>query len=80
MTQIIVTIEDNSPVALIKKAISLLRGVKRVVVQKVPEEVMTSMDDLSDVSDEIRSLIGVASSISENDISNDDKLAYILSK
>lgn len=36
--------------------------------------------DLEDVPTEIRSLIGVASSISNEDIVSDDRLAYLLRK
>lgn len=35
---------------------------------------------LDEVPDEIRSLIGVAASITEEDISMDEKLAYLLNK
>ena len=35
---------------------------------------------LDEVPVEIRSLIGVASSITEEDIAKDDKLAYLLNK
>ena len=37
-------------------------------------------EQLKDIPVEIRSLIGVASSITEEDIAEDDKLAYLLNK
>ena len=37
-------------------------------------------EQLNDIPVEIRSLIGVASSITEEDIAEDDKLAYLLNK
>lgn len=45
----------------------------------VQEEVMKKEKD-ADIPAEIMSLVGIASSISEEDIENDDRLSYLLRK
>jgi len=44
------------------------------------QETVLDKTDESDIPADIMSLVGVASSISEEDIKNDDRLAYLLRK
>lgn len=45
----------------------------------IQEQIVDKNDEM-DIPTDIMSLVGVASSISEEDIKNDDRLAYLLQK
>ena len=47
MTQLMVSIEDTSMLEQIKQAISLLRGVKTVVLKKQKNSMDRAIDDIS---------------------------------
>lgn len=65
---------------LIKKAVSLLKGVTHVAVWSEKEERQETIDKLQGIPDDIKELIGIASGISKEDVENDDRLSYFLSK
>ena len=85
MTQLIVTIDNNSSPSLIKKAIELIKGVTLVTERKAenkPEETQKNVEThaLKDVSSDIQSLIGIASNLKDIDPENDERLSYLLRK
>ena len=47
---------------------------------KSVEQVQVTEETLEDIPADVRSLIGVASSISDEDIAADDRLAYLLGR
>lgn len=79
MAQLIVTVEDRNLLPILQKAIGLLRGVTKVVVGKDSKDNLEN-DVKMDVSAKIDRLTGIAAGINDNDIAEDDKLAYILGK
>lgn len=78
MTQLVVTIAEPTSVLMIKKAISLIKGVVSVSVKK-QDAVVKKQDVSEDLSAEIQELIGIAS-FTKEEIKSDERLAYILSK
>lgn len=78
MTQLVVTIAEPTLVSMIKKAISLIKGVVGVSVKK-QDAVVKKQDISEDLSAEIQELIGIAS-FTKEEIKRDERLAYILSK
>lgn len=44
------------------------------------EERQETIDKLQGIPDDIKELIGIASGISKEDVENDDRLSYFLSK
>lgn len=78
MTQLVVTIAEPTSVSMIKKAISLIKGVVSVSVKK-QDAVVKKQDVSEDLSAEIQELIGIAS-FTKDEIKSDERLAYILSK
>jgi hypothetical protein len=82
MAQLIVTIDDDSAnLSLIKRAISLLKGVKQVTVSKKNGDTLSSDGTkLKGVSDDVKNLIGIASGLKEDDVLSDERLSYLLNK
>ncbi len=80
MAQLIVTVEDNKLLPLIRKAVSLLRGVTHVAVWSEKKGAPEAMDKLQGIPDDIKELVGIASGISKEDLEADDRLSYLLGK
>ena len=78
MTQILVTLEDNSLAPKIMKAIEMLKGVVNISLYEKKEET-TSMPS-STHSPRIQRLRGIAKGISQQLIEEDERLAYLLNK
>lgn len=79
MSEIVVTVNDNTLLPLLEKAISLLRGVTKVSIKK--EESQNQDASLTEeLPENIKSLIGVASGISKQQIEADDRLKYLMEK
>ena len=78
MTQILVTLEDNSIAPKIMKAIEMLKGVVNISLYEKKEET-TSMPS-STHSPRIQRLSGIAKGISQQLIEEDERLAYLLNK
>ena len=77
MSEIIVTVNDNSLLPGLEKAISLLRGVVKVSVRTEKSKNDGRTDRLPE---DIKSLMGVASSISQEQIESDERLKYLMEK
>lgn len=77
MTQLVVRVEDYASVSVIKKAISLIRGVADVVVEK--QEPIETKEYLDDIPEDVRNLVGIAS-FTKKEVVDDERLAYILGK
>lgn len=77
MAEIIVTVEDNSLVPILKNAIGLLKGVKKVAVRK---QASASDSKTVELPEDIKALIGIASGLTEEDIEKDERLSYLLNK
>lgn len=78
MTQLVVTIAEPASVSMIKKAISLIKGVVSVSVKK-QGAVVKKQDVSVNLPADIQELVGIAS-FTEEEIKRDERLAYILSK
>ena len=78
MTEIIVTVSDNSLLPMLEKAIGLLKGVTKVSVRK--ENAKTKDSSTNELPEDIRSLIGIASGIDSQEIESDERLSYLLNK
>ena len=78
MTQILVTLEDNSIAPKIMKAIEMLKGVVNISLYEKKEET-TSMPS-STHSSRIQHLRGIAKGIPQQQIEEDERLAYLLNK
>ena len=79
MTQILVTLEDNSLAPKIMKAIEMLKGVVNISQNEKKEEKTTSGSS-SAHSPRIQRLRGIAKGITNQQIEEDDRLAYLLNK
>lgn len=79
MTQIIVTIEDNRLVPELKRSIALMNGVKTISVRQSNDD-QSIKDRYDSISAPVRRLMGIASSVSFEDIASDDRLSYILNR
>ena len=79
MTQILVTLEDNSLAPKIMKAIEMLKGVVNISLYEKKEEETTSGSS-SAYSPRIQRLRGIAKGITNQQIEEDDRLAYLLNK
>ena len=79
MTQILVTLEDNSLAPKIMKAIEMLKGVVNISLYEKKEEKTTSGSS-SAHSPRIQRLRGIAKGITNQQIEEDDRLAYLLNK
>ena len=78
MTQILVTLEDNSIAPKIMKAIEMLKGVTSISLYKKQEE--ATSDPSATHSPRIQRLRGIAKGITKQQIKDDDRLAYLLNK
>ena len=79
MTQILVTLDDNSIAPKIMKAIEMLKGVVNISLYKeVKEETTTPSQQV--YSQRIQRLRGIAKGITQQQIEEDDRLAYLMNK
>ena len=78
MTQILVTLEDNSIAPKIMKAIEMLKGVVNISLYEKKEET-TSMPSNTH-SPLIQRLRGIAKGLTQQQIEEDERLAYLLNK
>lgn len=79
MKQLIVTLEDGSLTYNLLKAIEMLKGVVRVSPYEEKEE-DTSAASSSAYSPRIQRLRGAAKNITPQQIEEDERLSYLLSK
>ena len=81
MTQILVTLEDNSITPKIMKAIEMLKGVVNISLYKEVKEEDTITTPLTkSYSPRIQRLRGIAKGITQQQIEDDDRLSYLLNK
>ena len=81
MKQLIVTLEDGSLTYNLLKAIEMLRGVIRVSpYEGKEEEPSVSAATSSSYSPRIQRLRGAAKNITPQQIEEDERLSYLLSK
>lgn len=81
MTQILVTLEDNSITPKIMKAIEMLKGVVNISLYKEVKEEDTITTPLTkSYSPRIQRLRGIAKGITQQQIEEDDRLSYLLNK
>ena len=79
MTQILVTLEDNSITPKIMKAIEMLKGVVNISLYKEVKEEDTITTPLTkSYSPRIQRLRGIAKGITQQQIEEDDRLSYLL--
>ena len=78
MTQILVTLEDNSLAPKIMKAIEMLKGVVNISIYEKKEETTSTYSNTH--SPRIQRLRGIAKGISQQLIEEDERLAYLLNK
>lgn len=79
MTQLIVTLDNASYLSVISKAISLLKGVVDVTVSEQPT-VGTENTASDSLDPELKSIMGIASSLKSIDTTGDERLSYIMGK
>lgn len=76
MTQIVVTLEDNSNLSIIRAAINQLRGVKNIIVRRIEQN-----DSDTRVASRLHAAHLLAGSISLNRVDlDDDRTRYLLEK
>lgn len=81
MTQILVTLEDNSITPKIMKAIEMLKGVVNISLYKEVKKEDTITTPLTkSYSPRIQRLRGIAKGITQQQIEEDDRLSYLLNK
>lgn len=83
MAQLVVTIDDSKLLPALEKAIGLLKGVTRVQLvhnDKKKSVRSVSVKSQSDIPPVIKNLIGAASGLTKEEIENDERLSYLLSK
>ena len=78
MAEIIVTVDDNSLLPMLEKAISLLKGVTKVSVRK--EKAKPEISSVNEFPEDIQDLIGIASGIDKQEVESDERLSYLLNK
>ena len=78
MTQILVTLEDNSIAPKIMKAIEMLKGVVNISLYEKKEETTSTSSNTH--SPRIQRLRGIAKGITQQQIEEDERLAYLLNK
>lgn len=78
MTQILVTLEDNSIAPKIMKAIEMLKGVVNISIYEKKEETTSTSSNTH--SPRIQRLRGIAKGITQQQIEEDERLAYLLNK
>lgn len=79
MTQILVTLEDNAITPNIMKAIEMLKGVVRISIFNKEEKKVSHMVSPT-YSPRIQRLRGVSKGITQQQINEDERLAYLLEK
>ena len=80
MTQILVTLDDNSIAPKIMKAIEMLKGVVNISLYKEAKEGKTTAPSQQVYSQRIQRLRGIAKEITQQQIEEDDRLAYLMNK
>lgn len=80
MTQILVTLDDNSIAPKIMKAIEMLKGVVNISLYKESKEGKTTAPSQQVYSQRIQRLRGIAKGITQQQIEEDDRLAYFMNK
>ena len=80
MTQILVTLDDNSIAPKIMKAIEMLKGVVNISLYKESKEGTTTVPSQQVYSQRIQRLRGIAKGITQQQIEEDDRLAYLMNK
>lgn len=80
MTQILVTLEDNSIAPQIVKAIEMLKGVVHISLYDKEEKEIVSNSSATVRSPRIQRLRGVAKDITKQQVKEDERLAYLLNK
>ena len=78
MTQILVTLEDNSIAPKIMKAIEMLKGVVNISLYEKKEETTSTSSNTH--SPRIQRLRGIAKGLPQQLIEEDERLAYLLNK
>lgn len=78
MTQILVTLEDNSIAPKIIKAIEMLKGVAHISLYEKKEETISTPSQ--NHSPRIQRLRGIAKGITKQQIEEDERLSYLLDK
>ena len=78
MTQILVTLEDNSIAPKIMKAIEMLKGVVNISIYEKKEGTTSTYSNTH--SPRIQRLRGIAKGITQQQIEEDERLAYLLNK
>lgn len=78
MTQILVTLEDNSIAPKIMRAIEMLKGVVNISIYEKKEEKTSTSSNTH--SPRIQRLRGIAKGITLQQIEEDERLAYLLNK
>jgi hypothetical protein len=78
MTQILVTLEDNSIAPKIMKAIEMLKGVIHTSIYEKPEDTTAAPSQTH--SARIQRLRGVAKGITRQQMEEDERLAYLINK
>ena len=80
MTQILVTLDDNSIAPKIMKAIEMLKGVVNISLYKEAKEGTTTAPSQQVYSQRIQRLRGIAKGITQQQIEEDDRLVYLMNK
>ena len=80
MTQILVTLDDNSIAPKIMKAIEMLKGVVNISLYKEAKEGKTTVPSQQVYSQRIQRLRGIAKGITQPQLEEDDRLAYLMNK
>lgn len=83
MAQLVVTIDDTKLLPALEKAIGLLKGVTRVQLvhkDKKKSACSVSVESHTEIPPVIKNLIGAASGLTKEEIENDERLSYLLSK
>jgi len=79
MTQLIVTLDSDGHLSVISKAISLLKGVVDVSVREHPAKDVSNAT-VADLDPELKSIMGIASSLKDTDGIDDERFSYIMGK
>ena len=80
MTQLLVTLDDNSIAPKIMKAIEMLKGVVNIYLYKESKEGTTTVPSQQVYSQRIQRLRGIAKGITQQQIEEDARLAYLMNK
>lgn len=80
MTQLIVTLDNTGQLSIISKAISLLRGVVDVSVNEQPAKNTAAKFTGASLDPELKSIMGIASSLKGIKETEDERFSYIMGK